>query len=106
MSSQKACEECGTKTSNLQAKFCSNGNCAQPFPALEDEPPGQKRGPRLKSDTKTIAISSSDEDGCEDRPGRSSGSILTAKGAVKVREARKLAGKRDVMKHTNKSKYS
>ena len=53
----------------------------------------------MKSDIKIIAISSSNKDGGEDHPGRSSSSILTAKGAAKVQEARKLAGKCDAMKH-------
>src|SRR5207248_3328756 len=48
-------------------------------------------------------ISISDDD---DRPGKSSGSVLTAKGAEKVQAARKLAGKHDAAKHMNKSKYS
>ena len=56
--------------------------------------------------TNTIIISNDDDDGNNSRPGRSNGSVLMAKGAVKVQAARKLAGKHDVMKHLNKSKYS
>src|SRR5436305_5757497 len=56
--------------------------------------------------TNAIAISDDDDDDNNSRPGRSNESVMTAKGAAKVQAARKLAGKHDVVKHVNKSKYN
>ena len=90
---------CGTIVP-IDPRFCPVIDCAKEFPPAN--PP-----PRAASLKRTNAIAISDDDDDSTGPGKSSGSVLTAKGAAKVQAARKLASKHDVAKHTaNKSKYS
>ena len=101
MNDQKRCMWCGTVVPK-DARFCPVMECAKEFPIVKPEPTATARLKR----TNTIAISDDDDDDNNSRPGKSNGSVLTAKGASKVQAARKLAGKHDAMKHLNKSKYS
>src|SRR5436305_6034919 len=76
--------------------------CAKEFPIVKSEPTAMAQLKRMN----TIAISDNNNNDNNSRPGRLNRSMLIAKGVVKVQAARKLAGKHDVMKYVNKSKYS
>src|SRR5436190_17234029 len=89
---------CGTIVP-IDARFCPVIDCAKEFSPANPPPPAAP----LK---RTNAIAISDDDDDSPGSGKSSGSVLTAKGAAKVQAARKLAGKHDAAKHVNKSKYS
>ena len=101
MNDQKRCMWCGTIVPK-DARFCPVMEYAKEFPIVKSEPTAIARLKRMN----TIAISDDDDDDNNSRPGRSNGSVLTAKGAAKVQAARKLAGKHDAVKYMNKSKYS